>query len=145
MEKKAIEYNITATRHDFETATIRSSEDAVNFARNFYHDDIVIYESAFIILTNSAGHAIGYAKISQGGVCGTIVDTRIVAKYAIDSLAAGVLFLHNHPSGNTQPSAEDRRLSEKLREGLQLFDIRLLDSIIITEDSYLSMAYDGIL
>lgn len=145
MKTKAVEYTITAKKQEFESVKICSSEDAVNFARNFYHDDILIYESSFIILTNASNKAIGYAKISQGGVCGTIVDARIVAKYAVDSLAAGVIFIHNHPSGNAKASRQGITLTEKLKAGLKLLDVNLTDSIILTEDGYMSMVDEGII
>ena len=69
----------------------------------------------------------------------------MVAKYAIDSLATSVIFVHNHPSGNAKPSIEDKKISEKLKDALRLFDIRLLDSIIITENDYYSMADEGLI
>lgn len=145
MKTKAIEYSITAKKQDFETVQIRSSEDATKFARKFYHEDILIYESAFIILLNQANKAIGYAKISQGGICQTLVDKRIVAKYAIDALSSAVIFVHNHPSGNMKPSQEDIKLSDEIKKGLSLFGIKLLDSIIISDDKYYSMLDEGIL
>lgn len=145
MKKKAVEYSITAKKQDFEIVKVQSSNDASAFARKFYHEDILIYESAFIMLVNRANNVIGYAKISQGGICGTQVDVRLIAKYAIDSLSAGVIFVHNHPSGNAKPSIEDKKISERLKEALRLFDIRLLDSIIITEDDYYSMADEGLI
>lgn len=145
MKTKAVEYTITAKKQEFESVKINSSVDAVNFARNFYHDDMLIYESSFIILTNAFNKTIGYAKISQGGVCGTVVDARIVAKYAVDSLAAGVIFIHNHPSGNAQASRQDITLTEKLKSGLKLLDVNLTDSIILTENGYMSMVDEGII
>ena len=115
------------------------------FARKFYHEDILIYESAFIMLMNRANNVMGYAKISQGGVCGTPVDVRLVAKYAVECLASGVIFVHNHPSGNASPSVDDKRISERLRDALRLFDIRLFDSIIITDNDYFSMVDEGLI
>ena len=109
MKKKAVEYSITAKKQNFEIVKIKSSIDSCEFARKFYHEDILIYESSFIILLNSANNVMGYAKISQGGVCNTQVDIRLVAKYAIDSLATSVIFVHNHPSGNAKPSIEDKK------------------------------------
>lgn len=84
-------------------------------------------------------------KISQGGVAGTFVDVKIVAKYAIESLCAGVFFIHNHPSGNVIPSIEDKHITDKLKKALSLFDINLVDSIIISDDSYYSFCDEGIL
>ena len=128
---KATEFTIKATTNEVPRVKIRCSADADKFARQFYHDDIAIYESAFIILLNQAQDTIGWAKIAQGGIASTLVDIRIVAKYAIDALAVGVIFVHNHPSGSLIFSAPDDRLTKKLSEGLALLDIRLQDSIII--------------
>ena len=143
MKKKAVEYSITAKKQDFEIIKVRSSEDAFNFAKEFYHEDILIYESAFIILLNQANNVTGYAKISQGGISQTLVDKRIIAKYAIDAFASAVIFVHNHPSGNMKPSQEDIKLSDEIKKGLALFGIKLLDSIIISYDKYYSMLDEG--
>lgn len=145
MKKKAIEYSITAKKQDFETVKILSPKDSYEFAGKFYREDILIYESSFIILVNSANSMIGYAKISQGGVCTTQVDIRLVAKYAIDSLAAGVIFVHNHPSGNLNPSREDKLLTNRMKDGLALLGVKLVDSLIISDTGYLSMNDEGII
>lgn len=145
MKKKAVEYSITAKKQDFEIVKILSSIDSYGFARKFYHEDILIYESAFIILLNQANNVMGYAKISQGGVCTTQVDVRLVAKYSIDSLASGVIFIHNHPSGNLHPSREDEMLTKRIKDALSIFGVRLLDSLIITDESYYSMTDQGLL
>ena len=145
MKKKAVEYSITAKKQDFEIVKIKSSTDSYEFARKFYHEDILIYESSFIMLLNSAQNVMGYAKISQGGVCTTQVDIRLVAKYAIDSLAVAVIFVHNHPSGNLQPSREDEMLTQRMKDGLSLLNVKLLDSLIISDSGYLSMNDEGLL
>jgi DNA repair protein RadC len=137
--------NIVSEEGDsgFNKVKINSSKIAAEYCRQFFHDDLTIYESFFILLINRANNTIGYVKISQGGVVGTVVDASIVAKYAIESLASGVILCHNHPSGNTQPSTEDINLTRKIKEGLALFDIAALDHIILTEDDYYSFADDG--
>lgn len=122
---------------------IVSSKDAADYARAFYSDDIDIYESAFIILLNRANNTIGWAKISQGGVAGTVVDIKIVCKYAIDSLASGVIFVHNHPSGNLTPSIQDISLAKRMRTALETLDVKLMDSIIITSEAEYSMFDNG--
>ncbi|WP_106828070.1 JAB domain-containing protein [Parabacteroides pacaensis] len=145
MVKKAIEYKLTVNKCEFEQKKIMASNDVYYYAKQFYFDDLLIYESSFIILINRARKVIGYAKISQGGVSGTSVDVKIVAKYAVESLCAGVFFIHNHPSGNVKPSIEDRQITDKLKKALSLFDIKLADSIIISYDSYYSFCDEGIL
>lgn len=145
MVKKAIEYKLSANKCEFEQKKIMSSSDVYDYAKQFYFDDLLIYESSFIVLANRANKVLGYAKISQGGVAGAVVDTKIVAKYAIESLCTGVFFIHNHPSGNVKPSVEDKHITEKLKKALSLFDIKLVDSIIISEDSFFSFCDEGIL
>jgi DNA repair protein RadC len=81
---------------------ITSSETAYNVIRQFWHDDIEIYESFFVLLLNRANVTIGWAKISQGGITGTIADPKLILKYAVDSLASGIILAHNHPSGTLQ-------------------------------------------
>lgn len=131
---------------EFPQVKITSSKDAHNFISQFYGDDIEVYESFFILLLNFANKTIGYAKISQGGVSGTVIDGKIVAKYAVEALASGVILAHNHPSGNTQPSQADIDLTKKMREGLKNLDIQVLDHIILaSEGNYLSLADENYL
>lgn len=85
---------------DFNQIKISCPEDAAAYARQFYYDDIEIFESAFIILLNSARNTIGFAKIAQGGICGAVVDKMIICKYAVDSLATSVILVHNPHQGN---------------------------------------------
>lgn len=143
MKKKAVEYTLKATKQDFAIEKITSSESSYNFAKKFYHDDISIYESCFIMLLNRANNVTGYAKISQGGICGTMVDVRLICKYAIETLATSVILVHNHPSGNLSPSPENNRITDSTREALKLFNIRLLDHVIINEDGYYSYNDEG--
>jgi DNA repair protein RadC len=128
---------------EFKKVKIQSSIIASEFCRQFFYDDISIYESFFLILLNRANNTIGYVKISQGGVASTVCDASIVAKYAIESLASAVVLCHNHPSGNIHPSQDDIDLTRKIKHGLALFDISVLDHIILTEDNYYSFGDNG--
>jgi DNA repair protein RadC len=127
----------------FESKTIKNSIDSSNYARQFYESDLTIYESMFLIMMNKANTVIAWAKISQGGVSVTVADPKIIAKYAIDSLASSVILVHNHPSGNKLPSNADNDLTKKVKSGLAIFDVALLDHIILTETEYYSFADEG--
>lgn len=70
----------------------------------------------FIILVNRRMNTIGYAKISQGGISGSVVDIRIICKYAIESLCSGVILVHNHPSGILRPSKQDEEVALNLKK-----------------------------
>jgi DNA repair protein RadC len=143
MEQTIPKYELRKLQTDFPAVTIKSSEDACDFIKKFYSDDIEIFESFFILLLNRANTTIGYAKISQGGLTGTVVDIRIVAKYAVDSLATGVILAHNHPSGNLKPSQQDIDLTKKIKEGLKLLDIDVHDHLILTVSGHLSLLDEG--
>jgi DNA repair protein RadC len=94
---------------------------------------------------NRANETIGYAKISQGGITGTYVDKKIIAKYIIDSLASGVILAHNHPSGTLQPSEPDKRITKDIQQICSLLDTSILDHVILTAEGHYSFADDGIL
>jgi DNA repair protein RadC len=143
--KTAKKYQITCkkTKDEIESVMIKSSDDANKFVRKFYFDDMLIYESVFIVMLNKRLETTGWAKISQGGTSATIIDTKIVAKYAIDSLASHIVICHNHPSGILKPSDHDIQITKKIKEALNVFDIQLLDHIIVTENGYYSFADEG--
>lgn len=139
------QYSLKAEKSDFPKVKIRRSADAAEFIRQFYSDDIEIYESCFILLLNRQNMTVGYAKISQGGIAGTVVDVKIVCKYVVDSLCSNVIIAHNHPSGVLKPSDADIKLTENLSRALGYLDSRLCDHVILTADSYLSLADEGLM
>lgn len=130
---------------EFKRVKIGSSNTASEYIRQFYDSDIEIYESFFILLLNRQNQTIGYAKISQGGIVGTVVDVKLILKYVVESLATGVILAHNHPSGNLQPSREDEQITEKIKKALVMVDSSLFDHIILTRDGYTSMADEGLI
>jgi len=122
-----------------------SSDVAEYMKEHYYNDDLSIYESFFIILLNNHNNTIGVHKISQGGITATHVDIRLIAKYALDRLAVAVILIHNHPSENFRPSEADKIFTSKIKNGLEILDIKVLDHIILTEESYYSFADECIL
>ena len=129
----------------YERKQILNSQDVADYVRQFYGTDIELFESSFLLLLDQSNTTIGYAKISQGGICGTVVDIKIICKYVVDSLAQGVILCHNHPSGNLQPSKGDKLMTEKLANALKLLDSRLFDHMIITSNGHYSIQdNDGI-
>ena len=137
---KAKKFDLKATDSEFTKVKITSSESAEKFIRQFYGDDLEIFESFFILLLNRANETIGYAKISQGGIVGTVVDKKILLKYVVESLASGIILAHNHPSGNTNPSQADLNITKDLQQLCKLVDSEILDHVILTADSFYSFA-----
>ena len=142
-KSKISEFSLKYTKTDIQKTKVTTSESASNVIRKFYFDDINIYESFFILLLNRANNTTGFAKISQGGTAGTVVDIKIIAKYAVDSLSPNVIICHNHPSGDKRPSGADLNITRRIKDALLLLDIKLIDHIIITENDFYSFADNG--
>ena len=138
-------FELKKIQTEFPNVKITSSKDGYDFIKQFYGDDIEIFESFFILLLNRANKTIGYAKISQGGITGTVVDIKLVAKYAVESLAQSVILAHNHPSGTLAPSEADISITNKIISGLKLLEVNVLDHVILTNESYYSFADNGLL
>lgn len=113
-----------------DTVAIRSSEDVV---RMFRADVAALsHEECHVLYLTSSGRVIERRRVSQGGVQATVVDYRIIVKRALELLATQIILVHNHPSGKAEPSADDRTLTERLAMAAGLFDIKLLDHIIVS-------------
>jgi len=72
------------------------------------------------------------------------VDLRIILVVALKCNASSIVLIHNHPSGNLQPSEQDKAITKKLREASKLLDLLLLDHLIISREGYYSFADNGI-
>ena len=133
-------FELKKIQTNFVKQKITSSKQSYDFIKQFYSDDLEIFESVFILMLNRANETIGYSKISQGGICGTVIDVKILAKYVIDSLASSVILAHNHPSGNLQPSKADEDITIKIKAAASYFDITVIDHIIVSEEGFYSFA-----
>ena len=102
-------------------------------------------EECWVILLNRANYLIKKQFISSGGLTTTLADPKVVFRAALDHQAAGIVLVHNHPSGNPEPSARDIALTKKLIEGGKFLDITVLDHIIVARSSYFSFADDKLL
>jgi len=103
------------------------------------------HEEFWLLMLNRANRVLGRFKVSQGGLSGTVIDTRIILKKALDNLASSIIVCHNHPSGNIQPSDADVRITEKLKKAGEMLEIKLLDHLIIADKSYFSFADEGLI
>lgn len=103
------------------------------------------HEECWAIYLASSGRVLERMRISQGGVQATVVDCKLIIKRALELLAVQIVLVHNHPSGNIQPSKQDIALTERVSEAAQLFDIRLLDHVIIAKGAHFSFRGEGII
>ena len=104
----------------------------------------LLHEECWVLYLNRANRLIGKERISMGGVTSTVMDIKIIAKKAVEKLAGGIILLHNHPSGSVMPSTEDKRQTQALRKAVSLFDIDLIDHIVIGNSRYFSFCDEGI-
>lgn len=95
------------------------------------------------LFLDSQHRLIAYEAITHGTIDGASIYPREVVKAALRLGAAAIIFAHNHPSGVAEPSAADRVLTERLREALQLVDVRVLDHFVIGEGRPVSFAERG--
>ena len=126
-----------------ERPKITGSKDAYNIIFPLISD--LQHEEFWVLLLNRSNKIIDKNKISQGGVAGTVIDVKIILKKAIEKLASSVILCHNHPSGNIEPSDADIGITRKLKEAAEFMDIKLLDHIIVADNSYFSFLDKGIL
>lgn len=96
------------------------------------------HEECWVLYLASSGRVLERMRISQGGVQSTVVDCRLIIKRALELLAVQIVIVHNHPSGTPEPSAQDITLTERVAEAAALFDIRLLDHVIISHGNHYS-------
>ncbi len=128
-----------------ERAVVRDSNSAYSLLMNHIYDSETIQYREYmkLILLNNAKRVLGIAHISEGGLDSTSADIRIIMQAAILGNASAMILSHNHPSGNKQPSNQDDLLTDRVKKAAKLFDIQLLDHIIVTDSGYYSYLDEG--
>lgn len=125
---------------------IRTSKDAYNFIYSLYDPDTIGLKETFIVIfLNRASNIIGYNIHSSGGIDGTIIDIRLIIAAALQCAATSIIVAHNHPSGNLEPSVQDKKSTKNLNQALEIFNICLLDHLLITpyQEDYFSFSDKG--
>ena len=139
-EFRVREIEVTFNKEAYFFGQISSSNDVYQFLKERILKGIEVQEHFIAIYLNQANKIIGYYHHSTGTINATMVDVEIVAAVALKTLAKSVIISHNHPSGNLTPSEADRTLTRRIKEALKLFDIHLLDHVIVTRNGYYSFA-----
>ena len=103
------------------------------------------HEEFWIVLLSRANKIIGKQLIGRGGISETTADIKLIFKKSIESLASAIILAHNHPSGNLKPSQSDLNLTKKIKDAAKLFDISILDHLIIGDGNYYSFNDEGVL
>lgn len=126
-----------------EKTLIQSSADIAYYLqvrlKDYRHE---VFAVLFLNRANKVNH---FEIVSEGGITGTVADPRIILRRALEEDAVSIILCHNHPSGSLKPSRADEQLTVKIKEAARLFDITVLDHIIVSEMGYYSFADEGLL
>lgn len=126
-----------------ELTKINSSADACKLMQPLIGD--LPHEEFWVLLLNNSNKVVYKLQLSKGGLTQTIVDIRLIYKTALEHLATAIILIHNHPSGQLNPSQADNDITQKIKKAGNTLDIKLLDHLIITQNNYFSFADEGIL
>lgn len=124
-----------------ERKQIQCSRDIYNYFYPVLSD--LSHEEFWVLFLNNSNKVIDKMKVSQGGIAETVVDPRIIFKQALVCLASSIALCHNHPSGNTHPSVQDDRITQRIGQGAELLHIRLIDHLVFCDSAYYSYADEG--
>lgn len=126
------------------------SKTIFEYIKGFYPQDMDLKEFFYAIYLNSANKVLGYHKVGKGGVAGVYADTKLIMSAALNCVSNSIILVHNHPSGNMKASVQDIQLTNKVKEACKLFDMTLLDHLIVghnvlDEMVYYSFADEGLI
>lgn len=126
-----------------ERRRILSSKDVYELMQPLIGD--LRNEEFWIVAINNASRIIKKVQVSVGGIDQTSADVRLIMRVLIDTGASQFAAVHNHPSGNPKPSNDDRKLTEQLKKAAEIFNIRMMDHVIITDGVYYSFCDEGMI
>lgn len=125
---------------------IESSKDTYNVLMKSWDENRIEFVEQFkVLFLNKANKVLGIYEVSTGGISGTVADLRVIFAAALKANCCGIVISHNHPSGNLKPSRQDEALTQKIKQAGELLDVKLLDHVIVTNESYYSFADEGLL
>lgn len=120
---------------------IKCSEDIYNVMHRYLQN--LDHEECWVIFLNQSSRVIRKQRVSVGGLASTQVDIRLILREALKVCATSLILVHNHPSGNVSPSADDDRLTMSLQQASKILHIRMLDHVIYADNQHYSYADEG--
>jgi DNA repair protein RadC len=141
--KAALELSARMALQSTDRPVIKSAEDV----KNMVMEDMRYLDKEHFkaIYLDRKLRLLGIVKITEGGLFSAVVQPREVFKPAIQKSAASIILVHNHPSGDPTPSAEDIELTRRLREAGILLGIDVLDHIVIGDNKHCSLSTMGLM
>lgn len=140
------EIRVSYTNENREKIRVHGSESAYRILLGCWDKSTIELQEEFkVLLLNRANRVLGVNSVSKGGVAGTLVDPKLVFNVSLKCNASAIILAHNHPSGNLNPSTNDKQLTQKLKNAGDFLDIKVLDHLIVTPEGYFSFADEGLL
>jgi DNA repair protein RadC len=129
-----------------ERITVREPADSYRLLLGTWDKDkIGLVEEFKVLYLNRANKVVAYMNLSRGGTTSTVVDPKLILTCALRIPVSHIIIAHNHPSGSLTPSMADEDLTQKLKIACNYHDIRLLDHIILNEESFFSFSEKGLI
>lgn len=119
-------------------SSLSSPESVADLVNTLYNLCDLTEEYVYMLAVNSKNLPVGVFEVSHGTVDCSVVAPREIFMRALLCGAAKIILVHNHPSGNTHPSNEDIKLTERIKQAGDIMGIKLLDHIIVGEDELFS-------
>jgi DNA repair protein RadC len=136
----SISYKVKASN----LPTVTRAEDIYDFLKEIWNKELINVQEQFVaVFLNNTNKIIGYRVISTGTMKMCLVDIKLLASLALHTMCTAVILAHNHPSGNLVASRQDEAMTLKVKDTLQLIDVKLIDHLIITEINYYSFGKEG--
>lgn len=143
---KISEIQVSYSTNKLNKIKISNTEDLYSVVlKNWNLNTIELFEEAKIILLNNNNSILGIYNLSKGGISSTIIDIRLILSIALKTNSSAIILIHNHPSGNLNPSKNDLEITKTTKEACNLLNIKLLDHLIVSKNGYYSFLKEGIL
>ncbi|WP_430411325.1 JAB domain-containing protein [Kordia sp.] len=125
---------------------IRSSKSADSFLKRFVHlKQLDLKERFWALYLNNANGVVGVSEIAKGTTTSVCVNSKHIFQLALLTNAVAIIVAHNHPSGTLKVSSADKAITKKLCSAGDLMNVKILDHLIITSESYVSLADENLM
>lgn len=129
-----------------EAPKIMNSTDGYSILLSKWDEGSISHcEEMKVLLLNNQNRVLGIYNHSKGGITSTTVDVKLIVQAALLSNATSLIIAHNHPSGGLEPSQADKSLTKEVVNACKLFNIHVLDHIIITAESFYSFGDNALI
>lgn len=122
----------------YNSRKIKSAQDMVEYIKEIEQLDLATEETAILICLNTKNQIVAYSEIAKGGVDYCNIDLQTLFKTVLLANATKFILVHNHPSGNAEPSRNDRTITNRIKNASEILDITFLDHIVIGDNDFIS-------